>query len=82
MSTASMDSRGSLAQPEPNDPAVEHNEGVNDVVESKDPDVFKAKVDLEVMQEDKPNENAVAQFEPAVSTKYIFICSWHAHSLQ
>ena len=74
MSTASIDSRGSPAQPQANDPAAEHNEGVNDVVVSKDPDVFKAKVDPEVIQEEKPNENAAAEFEPAVSTKYSFIC--------
>ena len=71
MSTAS---RGSPAQPEANDPAAEHNEDMSGVGEAKDSDVFKAKVDSEVIQEEKPNENAAAQFEPAVSTKYNFIC--------
>ena len=62
-----MNSRGSPASPEANDPAAEHNEDVNDVVKSTNPDVFKPKVDPKVIQEEKPNENAVAQFEPAVA---------------
>ena len=74
MSTAYMDSRSYPAPPKVNDPVAELNEGVNGVVESKNPDVFKAKVVPEFIQEEKPNENAVAKFEPAVSTKYIFIC--------
>ena len=51
MSTAYMYSRGSQAPPEANHPVAEYNKGVNDVVKSKNPDVFKAKVDSEVIQE-------------------------------
>ena len=70
-STASMDPRGITAKA--ND-LVENNEHVSETVASQDLDVLKEKNKSDDIQvKDENDAQDVAQFEPAVSTKYIFI---------
>ena len=70
-STASMDPRGITAKE--ND-LVENNENVSETVASQDSDALKEKDKSDDIQvKDENDAKDVAQFEPAVSTKYIFI---------
>ena len=70
-STASVDPKGITAKV--ND-LVENNEPVSETVASQDSVVLKVKDKSDDIQvKDENDAQDVAQFEPAVSTKYIFI---------